>query len=224
MSETMVGRLYAVCGIAYAVVMFFAVTLIGDLPDSGAGSSDAETLAFYADSGKRVPVIVGAYLVGIAGLLLACFIAHLYRRMIEVDHSSTTARIALIAGIVLIALLFAGAALRVSVAGAISIDGQEQPGADVSRIVPYTGWFFIRMHGAIASGAMIIAVSLFSLRRAFLPAWLAWGGVLAGAVQPLTDTLFPNGMTMVWALVVGIVMLQRPGIASEVGNRNGQSS
>jgi hypothetical protein len=58
--------------IAFAV-LYFATVVLTDLPNPG--DPDAETAAFYADSGNRAQEIVAAYLAAGAGVVLILIVA-----------------------------------------------------------------------------------------------------------------------------------------------------
>lgn len=205
-----------VSGIAFAV-LFVLGMLMMNLPVGGEGSSDAEIRDFYANSDDRTRVVISMYLLALAGVAFIIFLAGLYavvRAGASERFDSVLPLASLIAGIVFVALLFAGAAALGAIAGGIQLGDEPELIEDtgVARFLGHTGYALILIFGAISAAAMIAMVSARILQQPHLAArWVAWAGFILAAILLLAIVFLPMIALPLWVLIACFTILSRSG-------------
>ncbi len=199
-------RIAAFSGIAFAVLLVAGSLLTsGTLPDG-----DSPRVAeFYADGANRAKLIIGAYLLAVAGLAFLAFLSYLAGRIRSAEGDRPRLSVAVFgAGLVFVAMLFAAAACFASIAADISLGGEAQPPAELSGYLPELGLVFLALFGMFAAAFAIGCTSWATLRAGILPRWTAWPGFVAAVVLLFGVMFLPIVALPVWVVIVSIVLLR----------------
>lgn len=209
---TRYARLSSVMGVVFAALFVAGLTLVYASP--GLSAADAEFTAFYA-GGSTVLVTVGLYLVPFAGI---AFLWHMNATRLLI-RSRTPAPSAipdglqLVAGILFVALLFAGTAGAGGVALLKDLTNGPLPSVDVMRGLLAVGYGMVFVYAVRGAGMYAITTTTLLLHAGLLPKWLAGVGYLLAASFLLSTTLNPVVVLLfpAWAVLVGVVVFLRSG-------------
>lgn len=193
-------------GIAFVPLFVVGMLMSMDSPDSNA--SDAKWVAWYAQRSHRVELLVGGYILVVAGLALIGFVAGLAQRLqAGATQSPVAYRLMGWAGPIAGVLIMVGAIQAAGVAGDISFGGQPVPhAADVLR--SNLGFPFIGVAGALAGAVLVASATLVAKRLGFVASWLVWLGWIA-AVALLFGVIFiPMIALPIWVLATSITLLR----------------
>ncbi len=202
------GRLAALSGVAF-VVLFVTGMAMFDLP--GHDDLDQALNSFYADAGNRTRVIVGAYLLGGAGLLFLWFAYYLRGRLqIAEREAGGLSGLGFASAVVFVMLLFSVGATQ-GPTYAASINFYDEPQAELSRIIPHQAYGALA-YGFLAAALCVATTSLTIRATGVFPRWLAWVGFVA-AVLLLPGLLFvPIFMSAIallaWVLAVSFALFR----------------
>lgn len=195
----------AVAGLLSSVCVVAGILLLvgGELDRM----SDAEIVAYFADSANRTVEIAGLALMFVGAALYLWFIGGLRSRLSE-GGSETGDRAWLVGAagssaaslLVVAACLFGATALADVSSGGFTVD------PDLARLTMSTG--AIALFGSVVLSCLAVAAASIAIRRsAHLPDWLAWLGL---AVIPLAVVesvlLFPVFMIPLWVLAASFAL------------------
>ena len=199
-----------IAGIAAAVTFVVGVAMVGSGPDSS--DADSTVLAWYADHGHRVGVIVGAYVLMFFGLFLLWFAAGLRQRLRSAaGDDGRLPNVALGGAVLCVGLVWAGAFAVAAVPAGQSFGSLPAiKNADLARYLPQVGYGAILLGGMFGAIAMIDAASIVGLRTGVLPRWLVWLGFVCGVVLLFGVIFIPMIALPVWLIATSIVLLRRP--------------
>jgi hypothetical protein len=210
MSDSRWERWGPVAGIIFVVLFFVGVNLgVANLPS---GDDSLQKISnFYLDKGNRAEVIIGSYLLWLAGLFFIWFLASVRTRLLDVEGvPGRLTSIAFGGGLVFVAMLFVAAACFASVAGDITFGGEKFVSPDAARFIPEIGYPILLIGGMFAAIAMIDAVSILILRTGMLPRWIGWFGFFAAVVLLAAVFFIPIVAFLLWVLFVSVAMLRGP--------------
>jgi hypothetical protein len=127
-------------GVLAAITFVAGVILSSASPNSK--DSDAKVLAWYASHGHRLANLVGAYLLAFCGLFLLWFVSGLRQRLRAAEGpGGRLANVALGGGVLLVGMLWVGAAALVAISGGESFGGNPPlKTADLARFLPQIGF------------------------------------------------------------------------------------
>jgi hypothetical protein len=190
-------------GVLYVVGLFL---IVGDEIDQ---KTDAGIVSYYADSANRMSNIVGLFLVAVSLLFFLIFVGVLRERLRGADaDGSLLSGLVASGGAAAAGLFLAGTAALAATAVAAEFIDDFAVDANLVRFQFGFG-FGLLIGGVILSCGAVLAVSVFGLRAAVFPAWLAWLGLLAAVLAIIEAFLLPLFVIPAWALIVGIVMAIR---------------
>jgi hypothetical protein len=196
-------------GILAALTFVFGLAAAANSPDSD--DSDAQILSWYADHGHRIGVIIGAFILAFCGLFLLWFASGLRQRLrLAEGPEGRLANVALGGGVLLVALLWVGAAALAAVPAGQSIGGTPLTNADVARFFPSLGFGSILIFAMFGAIALIDATSVVIMRTGVLPRWLAWLGFVCGVVLLFGAVFLPVIALPVWLIASSIVLFRQP--------------
>jgi MFS family permease len=197
-------------GILAAITFVVGLAMSANSPDSD--DTDAQIISWYADHGHRVGVIVGAFVLAFCGLFLLWFAAGLRQRLrLAEGPDGRLANVALGGAVLLVALLWVGAAAFAAVPGGVSLGGAtELSNADVARFVPSAGFASILIFGMFGAIALIDATSIVIMRTGVLPRWLGWLGFVCGVVLLFAVVFLPVIALPIWLIAASIVLYRQP--------------
>jgi hypothetical protein len=186
-------------GIAFVVFVVVA-SLIKDPP--GPDASDADIVAYYADSGNRNAEVVAFFLVGLAALCFLSWLGSLRGLLARAEGDPSRLTAATIAsGGVFIALAVAAHVAATSVTWAIEASGEFELVPDTARLMSSL-WYGFFIMSLFAAAAMTLAASILALHSRVFPTWLAVLGFLAAACGLLGWLVFPALVILLWVLLV----------------------
>lgn len=135
--------------------MLFAVLYVAslfgvlDIPD-GRDSDAAVRAAFVDDRGR---IILGVYMLGLAGLFSVWFLGGLHARLRDDATGSALEVVVLAGGMVYVAMLYAAAATWGVLAFATAFDEIPEPvNADVARALTQLGFTMLLIFGLLGRG------------------------------------------------------------------------
>jgi hypothetical protein len=214
MSDSRWDRWGPIAGIAFVVLLFVGLNLaLSDLP---AGDDPVSKFtSFYNDKGDRAKLIIGSYLIVLAGVFFFWFLASLRVRLLEAEGvPGRLTSIAFGGGLAFVTLLMTSAATLMTIAADISFGDEKFASPDAARYLPELGYPILLIAGAFAAIAMIDAVSILIMRTGVLPRWIGWFGFVA-AIALLFGFLFlPLVALLLWVLFVSVAMLRAPRVAA----------
>ena len=175
------ARLSSITGIIFAGLLVAAIVLVHSAPNLKA--SDAEFTAFYASSNTAL-VTVGLYLIPFAGI---AFLWHMntVRLLVRTRTPSPSPipdGLQLMAGILFVALLFAGTASAGAIALLKDLGGGPLPSMDVSRGLLAVGYGMVFVYSVRGAGMYALTTTTLLANAKILPRWLAVIGYLAGGL------------------------------------------
>jgi hypothetical protein len=189
--------------------------LVSNSPDNN--DTDAQVIAWYADHGHRVSILIGAYLLAFCGILFLWFVAGLRQRLRAAEGpGGRLANVALGGAVLFVGMLWVGAAALGAIPGAESLgDSSPLRTADIARFVPSIGFGAILIFGAFGAIALIDATSIVAMRTGILPKWFAWLGFVAAVVLLFAVVFLPMIALPIWLLAASYVFFKLPSIEAE---------
>jgi hypothetical protein len=186
-------------GVAFVVLVVVA-SLVKDPP--GPNASDADIVAYYADSGNRNAEVAAFFLVGLAALCFLSWLGSLRGLLARAEGEPSRLTAATIAsGSVFIALAVAAHVTATSVTWVIEASGEFELEPDMARLMSSL-WYGFFIMSLFAAAAMTLAASLLALHSRVFPTWLAVIGFLAAACGLLGFLVFPGLVILLWVLLV----------------------
>jgi hypothetical protein len=204
-----------VAGVLAAVTFVVGLLFASDSPDTS--DPDAKVLAWYADHGHRVGILVGGFLLAFCGLFFLWFAAGLRQRLRAAEGpGGRLSTVAFGGAVVFVAMLGAGAAALAAIPAEQSFgSGPALHTADLARFLPSAGFGAILVFGAFGAIALIDATSIVILRTGILPRWLAWLGFVAAVVLLFGVVFVPMIALPIWLVAASIVLFRLPSIEAE---------
>ena len=197
-----IARWAPVSGILYVVLWVITIFLV----EGDTGDSDAEIVAWYADSGNRNKQIAGFLIVLAASLSFIWFLSVLRDRMVEAAGTGAKTAVAFGAGLVAVTLWTAASAVWASLS--FTVDDSDEfvldPNMDrLFGLLGYALWF----GGTTIALLVVLCVGLVGLRGRLIPRWLAWVSFVVAATMLVSFFFIPILIWFVWVLVVSLVWL-----------------
>jgi hypothetical protein len=201
-------------GILAAVTFVFGLAATANSPDQS--DPDSKIISWYADHGHRVGVIIGAFVLAFCGLFLLWFASGLRQRLrLAEGPDGRLADVALGGAILLVGLLWVGAAALAAIPAGVSLGGSSQlTQADLGRFLPSVGFGSILLFGMFGAIALIDATSVVIMRTGVLPRWLAWLGFICGVVLLFGVIFLPVIALPVWLIAASVVLFRQPDLTA----------
>jgi len=198
------------CGIAY-VVLVIAGHVVAGAPGE-AGASDKELLDFYNDSANQWRVWAGTLLIGIGAPAFICYLVVLCGRLTTEGAWPPAVWIAFASGIAFLVVDELGAAIGGAVAAAFVYSGELSRIADAEtvRVLLVLGNHWLSGLASVMAAPLVVAVSLEARRRALMPSWLAWAGLVLGSLLLLSQLAFIGIPILAWVLATAVWLLLSP--------------
>lgn len=206
------ARLSSMTAILFGALLVAALILVHSSPALSA--SDAEFTAFYA-SGNTALVTVGLNVVPFAGI---AFLWHLNTTRLLIRSRTPTPSpipdgLQLLAGILFVALLFAGTAAAGSIALIKDLTEAPLPSPEVARGLLGAGYGMVFIYAVRGAGMYALTTTTLLRAAGILPTWLAVVGYVLAAFFLVSTSTNPIVMLLLpaWAILVGLVILIRAG-------------
>lgn len=208
------ARTAGIAGILFAILLAFGMVLTGD---ASSVATDQEAIKFYADSGNRAEMIIGAYAIVVSMLCFLPFLLHMRDRLAGAPKSAAFAPIAYSAGLLFVAMAMVGAIALAWLPAGVDFGSAPVPeNADLARFAPQLGFGFLMVAGGLSAVVTFGAAAIGALRAHLGPSWLAWSGLVVAILQIAAITWFALLLVPVWTLVSSILLITRPREAAGV--------
>lgn len=204
-----------IAGVLAAVTFVVGLILVSNSPDNN--DTDAQVIAWYADHGHRLGILIGVYFLAFCGLFFLWFASGLRQHLRAAEGpGGRLASVALGGAVLFVSMLWVGAAALAAIPGAESLgDSTPLRVADIARFVPSLGFGAILIFGAFGAIAMIDATSIVAMRTGILPKWFAWLGFVAAVVLLFGLVFVPMVALPIWVLAASYVFFKLPSIEAE---------
>lgn len=186
----------------------YVASLFGvlDIPDGN--DSDAAVRAAFVDDRSRI--VIGVYLLGVAGVFFLWFLGGLHARLREEATGRALAAVVLAGGLVYVAMLYAAAATWGVLAFATAFEEIPEPvNADVARALTQLGFVMLLIFGLLGAGTMIVAASAAILHDRLPSRWLGWAGLPVAALLLLGPFYAPQLLVPLWVAATAVALLWR---------------
>jgi hypothetical protein len=193
-------------GIAFAVVLF-AGFFIDDTPSSDA--SNAKWHDWYASSGHRAAMIVSAFLLAIAAVLLVSFLSTLWTRVAPVDERGARNPAPLALATLGAAGIATGGVVGAVVAGAMTFGDLPEPSPGILRFSDQIGYPILAVGGMLAVAAAIALLSVQAHRAGLFGRAMLVYGLIAAVGTALSFLFFPMLLTLIWFIAASVVLARR---------------
>jgi hypothetical protein len=197
-------------GILAALTFVVGLAMAANSPDND--DPDAKIISWYADHGHRVGVVVGVFVLAFCGLFLLWFAAGLRQRLrLAEGPEGRLANVALGGGVLMVAMLWVGAAAFAAIPAGVSLGGSTQlTDADLGRFLPSIGFGSILIFAMFGAIALIDATSVVIFRTGVLPRWLGWLGFVCGVALLFGAVFLPVIALPIWLIAASIVLYRQP--------------
>lgn len=211
------------------VILFVAgaITSLFNAPELKSSDTAQTAAAKYHDvlssSGHRAGLVIGAYLLILAGIAFIWFVNGLRSRLEAAEPTDAIAP-RVLSGLAVFGAgaLAAGGMASAVVAGAVSADSEPVPASgDAMRIVMDMAFPFVFVVFGLVSAALILTLVVTALRNDTFPRWVVHTGWL-GALGSVLGIMFtPMVLPMLWYLAVGIAGLAATAAPTRVEQSRG---
>lgn len=202
----------AIAGIIFAALYVLSYWLLANTPLGGA--TDAEILAYYADSQQRTLTLAGMYIMPFAGISFLYFMVllRLLARKTGFSISRMLANVQLAAGTIFIAMLFVATAGLTANAASAQFGGLATDPL-LARLLPSFSVTVLLMFGMRMASMFVFTSSSIGRGAGLIPNWFGYLGyivgvllLLSGTFSPLFAMLFPT-----WVVLLCLIMLWKRG-------------
>lgn len=194
-------------GVAFVVLFVAGNALsLADSPDPDSAATPAAAARTYVEylsnGGHRTALVLGAYLLVVAGLAFVWFTLGLRERL---GSDSSQGRLVGSFGVVGAVALAAAGMCMAGTAGSVAVGGEPMVGSgDAIRVVLDLAFPFVFVVFALAGAAVIGIVTAAALRGRGWPRWLGWLGVLAVVGSLAGVMLVPYVVPVAWFLAIAV--------------------
>ena len=198
-----IARWAPVSGILYVVLWGIVIfALEGDT-----GDTDAEIVAWYADSGNRDQQLISFFLVLAAALCFVWFLSILRGRLAQAEGTAgVKTALAFGAGVVAVTLWTIASAVWMAVSFTVGDSDEFVVDPNMDRLLGNLG-YAIWFGGTTIALLVALCVGLVGLRGQLIPRWLAWVSFVVAATMLASFVFVPFLIWLVWVLVVSLVFL-----------------
>jgi hypothetical protein len=207
-------RAGGIAAIVFVVLFVIGFLMSTDTPDTD--ESNLKWVRYFADSGNRRMIIIGAILFAAAAAAFLVFLGVLRERLRGASTPEWLATVVFASGIAFVVMVAATGLGLGSVAASVTFGDAPVPrDADIMRTFESVAFGALTLFGAAFAGLLVFTTSLVSGRAALLPRWFVVTGYVVGVIVFFGGLLFfPMILFLLWMLVIGIVMLIRSGAAT----------
>lgn len=199
-------RWQAYTGIAFAI-LFIAGMFTMITPDA---STEQAINEFYADSGNRTTVLIGAYLIALSGFALLWFLAFLRRTVRDIaPDEAGLGDVLLAGGVVFVAMMYAGAVAIATGSAAMLLGGEEQFSAEVLRMLPQLGYGLLLLGGGFGAIAVVLSTSLALRQSGAVSGWVSVYGMITAVLLLASVTFVPMVFFPIWTITISIVLMRK---------------
>jgi hypothetical protein len=210
--STSSGSRAALAGLVFGVLYVIGFVVLGRIPKADA--TESTIVSFYDSHRERLLVLlVGAYLLPIAGVALLWFTAALRHRVVALAgrEDALLSTVQLLSAAVYVSMLFAAAA--VLTAPAIAVDSGAISAQSISDTKPLlvAGDTILVVFALRCAGVFIAAGTTRALRSGLMPRWFAAISYVLVLVLLLTvaRARFVTLVFPAWVVAMSVLVLKR---------------
>lgn len=205
-------------GFAVALVVGFIMSA-GAYPDDNK-APDADWIKVMSNSSDRTTIIIGAYVLFVAGLLFLWFAASIRSELRSEETSgSVLASVANASAVVFVTLLLIGALALASVPASITFGDSTVPAADFARQLSQFGVGAMLAPGALVAALYVASTSRLGAVAGLFSRGVAIAGYVAAVLLLFGAFFIPFLALPIWAIVVGIALARRPVTSTSTAGR-----
>ena len=191
-------------------ILFAALVIVAELlqDEPGEKASNAEVVAYYADSANRNAEFVAFLLIGLSGFCFLSFLGSLRGALARTEGEParlTTAAIG--SGVAFIALALAAHAVGTAMAGAAGFFDTFEVDPNTARVLISLSYGLFTL-SLFAAAAMTAAVAVIALWLRGVPAWLGWFGLLATLAGFFGFLVLPSLVVLAWIVAASVWLLR----------------
>jgi hypothetical protein len=194
-------------GIAY-VVLFLASVVVSNPPADNA--SDQTWIANYTGHSEQARHLATGILLLLAGLALMTFLVALWRRIADVDPTSSSSRLPIAAAGAVAACMGAGGMVMGYISGGEIIGHYPLPGVDLLRMSNDLGFALAGVAGAWSAAVAVVALSVQGHAAGVFGARMRAAGIIAAVALILAPLFVPIIALLAWVLVAAIGWIRQP--------------
>jgi hypothetical protein len=204
------ARIAGVSGLVFAALFVAALVLLHRSPSLGA--TDADYATFYARDGAQLFVAVGLYLVPLAGIAFLWHVTAIRALLDTLDPppSAMAHGLNLLAGVLFVAMVFAGTAAVGAVALGTSIGGAPVAEPGTARALTEVGYVLVFVFAIRGAGMFAITTTTLLRNGGVLPRPVAVVGYVLAAFLLLSATKNPVAVLVfpAWAVLISVCLLR----------------
>ena len=164
---------------------------------------------YYAKSGNRAGIVVGAFVLCLAAIALLVFANELRARLAG-SGAERAGQLTFAGAIVFAATAIAGAATVAWIPGAIWFGGVPGPTGEINYLSSQLGFGIFLIGAGVSVALMLTTGGWAAARTGVLASWIGWAGVVIGVLLFVGAALFlPMLLLVLWSLIASISMLRR---------------
>ena len=210
-------------GIVFAVLYVLGILMAASSPDitdkvkRSPALSEAAWHKYYADSGHRTVIIIGAFVLAAAMLALMIFVSFLQDRLANDGAPTVTSRLVFAGALLFAAVTLAGAAALAWLPGAKAFGDSPLPAGSINYLASQLAFGLLLLGGGAAAALLLVSAGWAATRTGTLPKWLGWAGIVTGVLLFFLSAFFlPMALLVLWVLVTSVVLLRHHGTANLV--------
>jgi hypothetical protein len=194
-----------VAGLLFAASLITSLLLVG----ASAGMSAEQLAEWYSGTARSTLVLVGLYLIPVAGVAFLWFIGAVRDRVGDKEDRFFST-VFLGSGLLFVAMLFAAAAMASALAIRFESLGAGASAApsEVAMAQAFT-YAFLYVYAARSAGVFMIVTSTIAWRTQWMPKWISIVGLLIAAVLLLSLRSFQTIILLfpLWVALVSVFIL-----------------
>jgi hypothetical protein len=183
--------------------------MLMSLPD--ASDSDQQIVDWMADSGNRTQVLIGAYVLAVAGVAMLFFMNRL--RAVVADAEGDRPLVApfiLAAGAIFVVAMAVGGAAIAAVPVEIQIgEAPTLSDPDLVRFLPSLGYGVLLVLGMFPLIFAMLATAYASMRYKIFATWFNWLTIVCAIALFFAAVFIPVIALLIWTIAGSFVLLGR---------------
>jgi len=200
------SRAMAWSGILGAVLFTVGIIMVSSVP--GGGEPEPKDFPdFYDSSGKRTTVLIGAYVLAIACLVLIAFF-HALRTRIALRSNGLVPGWGFAAGAFGLTAVAISAGLLGAPAAVQSFGNGDYVGIHVAHAFAEAGFGIMLIPGMLGVALAVFTLSLAGRRSGAIQGWLGIMGMVVAVLLLASLIFLPMVLFPIWLLVAGIASLR----------------
>lgn len=197
-------------------ILFVVLFIVGIGFASGPenNQSDQEIVDWYAKSSHQTSVIIGAYVLAVAGVAFLLFVNRLRAVVAAAEGPQPIfATFIFASGVIFVVGLAIAAGAMAAVSGGVKFGDQPNAtNADVVRFLPQLGFGALLLGGIFPLIFGLFTTAIASMRLNIFPSWFNWLTIICAIILFFAALFLPLIALGVWLIAASIqLMKHQPG-------------